>query len=129
MVFLPKTFLSKVASQGGCMVWTAYKDKDGYGLATVNNKRVRAHRVSYEMNYGPIPDGYYVLHKCDNPSCIDPEHLFTGTQKDNILDWKSKGSKRKRKEYCKRGHRRTPDNLDTNNGCRQCGRDRHRGLQ
>ena len=111
------------------MVWTAYKDKDGYGLASVDNKTVRTHRVSYEMNHGPIPEGMYVLHKCDNPSCINPEHLFAGTQRDNVLDMRSKGRQAKPKEYCKRGHKRTPDNVDSNKTCRQCGRDRHRGLQ
>ena len=81
---------------GECHVWTGAKDKDGYGQ--VQNTRAskelgvrRAHRMSYIDNYGPIPQGMWVLHKCDNPSCIRKEHLFLGTPLDNVTDMIKKG--------------------------------------
>lgn len=51
----------------------------------------KAHRVAWDLTYGPIPDGMLVLHRCDNPSCVRPDHLFLGTQTDNMLDRKAKG--------------------------------------
>lgn len=74
----------------GCIHWTGYTDKNGYGLLQVEfetfGKPVRAHRLSYEQKNGSISEGLWVLHKCDNPSCINPDHLFLGTPKDNVQD-------------------------------------------
>lgn len=72
--------------QGTCWVWTACAIK-GYGYIS----RTLAHRVSWEIHNSPIPEGLCVLHKCDNPPCVNPEHLFLGTKKDNILDAVAKG--------------------------------------
>ena len=70
-----------------CHEYIGGKDKDGYGLFNLyNNKQIRAHRYSYELNCGKIPNGYNVLHKCDNPSCVNPMHLWMGTQADNMRD-------------------------------------------
>ena len=86
-------FMEKVYhSKGGCWIWKAAKDKDKYGLHSFRgNKNSRAHRVSYTLYIGEIPRGKQVLHRCDNPSCVKPEHLFLGTPKDNMLDKVSKG--------------------------------------
>ena len=88
-------FWDKVDVRGGndCWEWTGGKDRDGYGLIGLKSPwRTRgAHRVSYVIGNGPIPDGLLVLHSCDNPSCVNPAHLFTGTQLDNMRDMIDKG--------------------------------------
>jgi len=66
-----------------CCIWLLGKDKDGYGKIKVNGKHLRAHRLSYEMHVGPIPSGLLVLHTCDVPECVNPEHLWIGTVTDN----------------------------------------------
>lgn len=70
----------------GCRVWAKQKSKTGYGLISLSRYSVRAHRLSYAVSVGPIPDGAVVCHRCDNPSCIEPSHLFIGTHTENMLD-------------------------------------------
>ena len=77
-----------------CWEWLAYKNKGGYGCFKNNKKMVRAHRYAYEHyknNGQPIPSNLCVCHHCDNPGCVNPNHLFLGTQKDNMLDRERKG--------------------------------------
>lgn len=71
-----------VKKDNGCIEWTGGKDKDGYGQI----RGRRPHRVSYELAYGEIPEGFMVLHSCNNPACINPEHLRVGTHLDNMAD-------------------------------------------
>lgn len=79
-------------TQTGCWVWIFHTDANGYGVKTVaGQKKVRAHRWSYEQSVGPIPDGMQVLHLCDTPACINPDHLVLGTQSDNMRDMAVKG--------------------------------------
>lgn len=72
----------------GCWLWTSYWDNKGYGIMSYGRK---AHRESFELYVGPIPDGYYVCHKCDTPCCVNPNHLFIGTTQENTKDRHSKG--------------------------------------
>jgi hypothetical protein len=79
-------YWSKVDKSGACWLWTGSKNQQGYGLFVLNQRTQVTHRVSYEWSNGAIPDGLLVLHQCDVPSCVNPAHLFTGTQSDNMND-------------------------------------------
>ena len=76
-----------------CWTWNAPLDKDGYGRIRPGGIRKfwRAHRASWFLHNGPIPEGLHVLHKCDNPPCVNPNHLFLGTISDNAIDMIKKG--------------------------------------
>ncbi len=74
----------------GCWEWTGPQDGKGYGRLNAGNKRHLAHRYSYELYLGPIEKDYLVCHKCDNPLCVNPEHLFIGTHQDNMTDMVNK---------------------------------------
>lgn len=93
---IKERLLKNVDMSSGCWIWTKFRDKDGYGGTHINlpgggQRGVRAHRLAYTVFVGEIPDGKLVLHKCDNPACINPDHLFLGTQSDNIRDCVRKG--------------------------------------
>lgn len=74
-----------------CWNWIGSKDYKGYGNFTLNGQSMRAHRAAYVLFKGPIPEGLVVMHACDNPSCVRPSHLSTGTYKDNMADMVKKG--------------------------------------
>lgn len=78
----------------GCWEWTKATNNHGYGTLTVSGRAVYAHRLAYTLGVGPIQDGMKVLHRCDNPRCIRPDHLFLGTQSDNMADCHKKGRSR-----------------------------------
>lgn len=91
MATIRERFESKFVKGDGCWNWTADKSKKGYGRLRVGRKRMFAHRVSWALQNGDIPDGLCVLHRCDNPSCVRPDHLFIGTNADNVHDRENKG--------------------------------------
>jgi hypothetical protein len=82
---------SRVRVSGECWLWTGALTRAGYGLLTVGGQQKYAHRLAYETTVGRVPPGYCVCHACDTPACIRPEHLFIGTQADNLHDAGAKG--------------------------------------
>jgi len=84
-------FWSKVDISGDCWTWCAGKYSSGYGMFNFNGKDIGAHRAAWIFTHGEIADGLFVLHKCDNPPCVNPEHLFLGTHQDNMTDKARKG--------------------------------------
>jgi hypothetical protein len=83
-----------IRTESGCQEWAGAKTDKGYGLIEVEGKTRRAHRVSFEYFKGAIPAGMLILHRCDNPSCVNPEHLRAGTQTDNMQEMVAKGRQR-----------------------------------
>lgn len=73
-------------SDTGCWLWVKCKLSFGYGQLRVSGSRILAHRYAYTLYIGPIPEGMLILHKCDVPNCVNPEHLFLGTTQDNTAD-------------------------------------------
>lgn len=90
--FWPK--VDRSAGLDACWPWSAAKSPAGYGKMTTGGRKgqiIGAHRISYELNVAPIPDGLWVLHRCDNPPCVNPAHLFLGDCEANVHDMWSKG--------------------------------------
>lgn len=117
-------FWKHVDTSGDCWTWTAYRNVYGYGVVGVRGSRTMlAHRAAYELAVGPIPAGYRILHTCDNPPCVNPAHLWVGTQLDNIADRQAKGRGRERATVCVNGHAYTePSRGGHHNRCRVCKR-------
>jgi hypothetical protein len=135
--------VDKAPSSNGCWLWTATKDRRLYGRFWNDGNRFGAHRTAWELTRGPIPPGLYVLHHCDTPPCVNPEHLFIGTQTDNMRDMAAKGRAspipariaglmRMQRLACKSGHLFTPENTGKRSRssggrfCRACDRAKQR---
>lgn len=132
-------FVTYLLDAPGCWLWTG-AERDGYGAFSLRNKRVAAHRFAYEQAYGLIPAGMLVCHRCDNRLCVRPDHLFLGTDSDNVSDKMGKGRHRhgsnlgrrfplrklKTQTHCAVGHSLTPENVyvvgKSGRRCRICRR-------
>lgn len=84
-------FWSRVNKTEGCWLWTSTTSTAGYGYIDDNKRRYQSSVYSWMIHNGPVPDGLFVLHKCDNTACVNPDHLFLGTQNDNVQDCIKKG--------------------------------------
>lgn len=95
--FFDKVVMPKDATR--CWGWKAYKDNDGYGRLNVRGIPVRVSRLSWEISRGEIPHGKVVCHRCDNPECTNPLHLYLGSHKDNMRDRNRRGRTRSGEEH------------------------------
>ena len=145
-------FWRHVDKSGNCWIWTASRYPNGYGVFGISRKSLMsAHRYSWTLANGEIPPGICVLHRCDVRTCVRPDHLFLGTQQDNLADMTEKGRRRGRwsrervnvvdtprqikprmkpgDTHCPRGHEMTPENTyvprPNQRACKACARLRH----
>jgi hypothetical protein len=109
----------KIAGPNDCWEWQACKNKHGYGEFFFNGRRHGAHRVAYQLTYGDFDQNLVCCHKCDNTSCVNPKHLFLGTQQDNVDDMMKKGRK-KLATHCIHGHEYTEANTMRYSNRRTC---------
>lgn len=112
-------------NERGCAEWTGARSRGGHGQIGIDGRRVGTHRVAWTLAYGPIPDGMFVCHRCDNPPCVNPAHLFLGTALDNMRDMVTKGRHaQSRKTHCPAGHEYNIQNTYTDpvgrRYCRAC---------
>lgn len=126
-----RSFFHKISMGDGCWRWLANTDRRGYGHLTIKGKAVQAHRFAYELFVGP-PGDLFVLHRCDNPACVRPDHLWLGTHADNMADMKTKNRAHRRPspDLCPAGHDdwivRASTTRTFRRRCRTCAREQNR---
>ena len=123
-------FWDQVDKTGDCWLWTTVKSCDGYGKFRARPEMWLAHRFAYFITHGDFDRHLYVLHHCDNPPCVNPKHLFLGTQLDNMRDCVKKGRlTRTILSHCRRGHSKSGENVRYYRGyavCKCCHNDARR---
>lgn len=113
-----ESFWKHIIKTDTCWLWSGAPDVSGYGEFKINGKTWKAHRFSYFVTYGDVENGVSVLHKCDNPICVRPDHLELGTQSKNIRDCVSRGRHyMASKTHCKNGHPLTKENISNSYSC------------
>ena len=125
-----ENFEQRVDKSAGCWVFIGSVDSAGYGLVRIKRRLKKAHRYSWEISFGKIPEGRLVLHRCDNPPCVRPDHLWLGSHADNSRDRDAKKRNKNSiayfsslKTHCPRGHRLSGNNLQPSalkRGARSC---------
>jgi hypothetical protein len=110
----------KIDETTRCWLWTGSCIWTGHGQIWTNNKNYLVHRLAYEEFIGPITN--QINHKCSNPNCFNPEHLYDGTQSDNMIDMHSTHKEHAKKEFCKYGHERSKENITVDKHCKECKR-------
>lgn len=132
----------KINPDTNCWEFMGNRDKDGYGKIRIGNgKRIRTHRLAVLLSGVQIPKGMFVCHHCDNPPCVNPQHLYVGSASDNQKDSFNRGRSvdhgaingNRNKTHCKHGHEFTEENtrvlykngLKHGRECRQCAKDRY----
>lgn len=126
-------FWAKVTKEPGCWLWTGARTRkgEGYGRFALRHYLpertvwVGAHRFSYELAHGPIPEGMQIDHLCDNPGCVNPAHLRVATARENTLRSNNVCARNARKTHCQHGHEFTPENTIKRvdgRACRECSR-------
>ncbi|UIR16696.1 HNH endonuclease [Streptomyces spinosirectus] len=133
-VQLPQRFLAKTKPEdrgytSPCLIWSGYLMPNGYGQFRWAGRTQLAHRVAYEIQIGPIPDGFSLDHLCRNRACVNVEHLEGVTQRENLLRGETVTAAHAAATHCPQGHEYTPENTTVSGGiryCRSCNQQRMR---
>jgi hypothetical protein len=110
---LQERFWARIEKQEDCWIWRGHLNSQGYGqfhCRVAGRSGYLAHRLMYRLVHGEVPDGLYVLHRCDVRLCVNPDHLFVGSAADNLRDMVAKGRQSGPRSHCNQGHEFTPEN-------------------